>query len=70
MVEGGKAIYLLGEHGGDAIKPWSISQITFEDGHFVHESQGTFFMRDGAEKAFVLAQGLSWERGETFDDYC
>ncbi|TWI30969.1 HNH endonuclease signature motif containing protein [Paracoccus sulfuroxidans] len=63
-------IFLLGEHGEDAIKPWSISKITFENGKFVHESQGTFFQRDGAEKAFAVAQGLPWERGETFDDYC
>ena len=70
MSEDGKAVFLLGEHGDDAIKPWSISQITFEDGQFVHESQGTFFMRDGAEKAFTLAQGLPWEGGDTFDDFC
>ncbi|MCE6967427.1 HNH endonuclease signature motif containing protein [Cereibacter sphaeroides] len=70
MTDGGRVVYLLGEHGEHEIKPWSISQITFEDGQFVHESQGTFFMRDGAEKAFALAQGLSWEGGDTFDDYC
>lgn len=66
----GKAILLLGEHRKDSIKPWSLSKITFEAGKFVHESQGTFFMRDGAEKEFTLAQGLPWEGGETFDDYC
>lgn len=70
MVDGGNAICLLGEQGEDAIKPWTIAQITFEDGQFVHESQGSFFMRDGAEKAFALAQGLPWEGGEVFDDYC
>jgi len=70
MTGGDSAIYLLGEHGEDSIKPWSISKITFEKGMFVHESQGTFFMRDGAEKALTEAQGLPWERGETFDDYC
>lgn len=70
LTDGGSAIYLLGEHGAGAVKPWSISRITFENGVFVHESQGTFFMRDGAEKALTEAQGLPWERGETFDDYC
>ncbi len=70
MVNSGTAICLLGEQGEDAIKPWSIAQITFENGQFVHESQGTFFMRDGAEKAFALAQGLPWEGGDVFDDYC
>lgn len=70
MSEDGNAIFLLGEHGEGSIKPWSLAQITFEDGKFVHESQGTFFMRDGAEKEFTLAQGLPWEGGDTFDDYC
>ncbi|NJM82293.1 MAG: hypothetical protein HC844_07205 [Tabrizicola sp.] len=70
MADGGNAIYLLGEHGDDAIKSWSLAQITFEDGQFVHESQGSFFERDGAEKAFMLAQGLPWEGGDVFDDYC
>lgn len=70
MSEDGTAIFILGSHGGDAIKPWSLAQITFEDGQYVHESCGTFFTRDGAEKEFTLIQGLSWEGGETFDDYC
>lgn len=70
MLTGGNAICLLGEHGEDSIKPWSIARITFENGQFVHDSQGTFFMRDGAEKAFALAQGLPWDGGEVFDDYC
>lgn len=70
MTDGGNAVYLLGEHGEDAIKPWSLAQITFEDDQFVHESKGTFFMRDGAEKAFALAQGLIWAGGDVFDDYC
>lgn len=70
IADGGNAIYLLGEHGDDAIKPWSLAQITFENGQFVHESQGSFFERDGAEKAFMLAQGLPWEGGDVFDDYC
>lgn len=70
MVNDENAIYILGEHEKGAVKPWSVSKITFEDEQFVHESQGTFFMRDGAEKAFTLARGLPWQGGETFDDYC
>jgi hypothetical protein len=70
MADGGHAIYLLGEQGDDAIKPWSLARINFEDGRFVHESHGSFFEREGAEKAFTLAQGLKWEGGEVFDDYC
>jgi len=43
--------------------------VTFEDGRFVHESQGTFFTVEGAEKNFALAQGVPWEGGDTFDDF-
>lgn len=66
----GTTLFILGDHGDVAIKQWSLAQVTFEDDNFVHESLGTFFTRDGAEKEFTLAQGLLWEGGETFDDYC
>lgn len=70
MTQDGNSILLLGEHGDDAIKPWSLMQITFDNGYFVHESHGMFFSRDGAEKAFTLAQGLPWDGEDTIDDYC
>ena len=70
MSAGGTALFILGEHGAGAIKPWSLAQVTFEDGKFVHESLGTFFTPDGAEKGFILAQGLPWKGGDTFDDFC
>ena len=66
----GSAVFLLGDHGSEAVKPWSLAQITFEDGQYVHESCGTFFTPEGAEKEFTLIQGLPWEGGDTFDDYC
>lgn len=70
LSEDGAALFILGEHGEEAIKPWSLAQVTFENGMFVHESLGTFFTHEGAEKKFVIAQGLLWEGGDTFDDYC
>ena len=66
----GNSILILGDFGEVAIKRWSLMEITFEEGCFVHESKGTFFERDGAEKQFTLAQGLPWEGGESIDDYC
>lgn len=66
---GRDGILILGEHGKDAIKPWSLAKVTYEDRRFVHESLGTFFGRDGAEKNFVIAQGLPWEGGDVFDDF-
>lgn len=66
----GTAVFILGDHGKEAVKPWSIARITFEGGLFVHESCGTFFTAEGAEKEFTLIRGLPWEGDETFDDFC
>ena len=65
----GSEVYLLGDHGADAIKPWSLAIITLEGGKFVHESRRTFFTRDGAEKEFMLIQGLAWDGEDSIDDY-
>ena len=51
-------------------KGWAVAKITFEDGYYLHESLGSFFTDEGAEKRFTLAQGLEWTGGDTFDDYC
>jgi len=70
MTPDAAGILVLGEHGEGSLKPWSLMRITFEDGYFIHESNGMFFEREGAEKQFTLAQGLSWEGGDSIDDYC
>ena len=70
MSPDGKSIFILGEFEEGSPKPWSLIEITFEDGYFVHESLGMFFTREGVEKEFTLAQGLPWEGGDTFDDFC
>ena len=54
----------------NAMKPWSLAQVTYENDLFVHTSLGSFFKKDGAEKQFTLAQGKEWTGGDTFDDYC
>lgn len=54
----------------NAVKPWSLAKITFEDGLYIHTSLGTFFDKTGAEKQFCLAQGLEWTGGDSIDDYC
>lgn len=64
------ALFVLGAHGEEAIKPWSLAKVTYEDGSFVHESRGTSFTPEGAEKQFTLLQGLPWEDGDSIDDYC
>jgi len=52
------------------IKPFSLAEITYQNNVFVHDSFGTFFEKDGAEKQFTLAQGLEWIGAGTIDDYC
>lgn len=54
----------------DSVKNWSAAKVTIELGCFVHQSLGTFFTFEGAQKEFTLARGLTWEGGDTFDDYC
>lgn len=51
-----------------AIKPWTLAEMTFKNDLFIHSSLGSFFKKDGVEKEFILAQGLEWTGGETFDE--
>ena len=53
-----------------AMKPFSLAEITYENDVFFHNSLGSFFKQDGAEKQFTIAQGLEWTGGQTFDDLC
>lgn len=52
----------------NALKPYSLAQVSFENDLYVHSNLGSFFEKDGAEKYFTLAQGLEWKGGDTFDD--
>ncbi len=53
----------------NAIKPWSLAQITYENNLFIHENLGAFFEEVGAKKQFTLAQGLEWTGGDSIDDF-
>ena len=52
----------------EAIKPWTLAEVTYKNDLFIHSNLGSFFRKDGVEKEFTLAQGLEWTGGETFDD--
>jgi hypothetical protein len=54
----------------DAIKPWALAKIIFENDLYIHTSLGSFFTKEGVEKQYTLAQGLEWTRGDSIDDYC
>lgn len=68
-IDGGQAICIMCESDGFP-KPWSLAKVNFEAGLLVHESLGSFFSDEGAEKQFCLAQGLEWSGGDSIDDYC
>jgi hypothetical protein len=52
------------------LKPWSVAEVTFENGLFIHKSLGSFFSKEGADKVFCVEQGLEWNGGDVFDDFC
>ena len=64
------AICLIGDMGVDGVKRWALAKVYIEDGKFIHESEGTFFGEEGAEKYFQIALGNEWSGGDVFDDYC
>lgn len=55
---------------GEAIKPWNMAEITFENEKFVHHNIGSFFTKLGAEKRLTILQGLEWKGEDSVDDYC
>lgn len=69
MVEN-KIIVFTEDAQEGAIKPWCISNITFENNIFYHSKIKTCFDPNGAEKYFTLEQGLEWTGKDSIDDYC
>ncbi len=52
-------------------KDWAMTKITLENGHFIHESTGTFFEQQGARNALKRLCGLTVAPSdECVDDYC
>jgi len=72
IADDNEIIYVLSTStdGENAIKPWGLAKITFENGKFAHTNLGSFFSQEGAEKQFTLVQGLEWTGGDSIDDYC
>lgn len=54
----------------NAIKPWSVGIITYENGLYVHSLYKTCFQKDSADKYFTILQGKEWIGGNVFDDFC
>ncbi|MBN2722151.1 MAG: HNH endonuclease, partial [Campylobacterales bacterium] len=51
-----------------AVKPWSVTKITIENGKYIHEDIGSFFELNGAKKAYYKLLGIPFEY-EGIDDY-
>lgn len=71
LADNQQSILIISEstEGENALKPWALAKITYEDGLFVHTSLGNFFTKEGAEKQYYLAQGQVWTGGKSMDDY-
>lgn len=72
LSEDRRMLYVLTEssEGKNAVKPWALANITFENGLFVHTNLNSYFTQEGAEKQYCLAQGLEWTGENSIDDYC
>jgi hypothetical protein len=49
---------------------YALSEVTFQDGAFIHESIRTFFTEEGAQKFFIESRGLKWNGGDVMEDFC
>lgn len=56
-------------HADEGLKRFSLVTITYEEEKYVHEGH-TYFEEQGAQKAFILAQGLEWDGEDGIDDFC
>ena len=54
----------------DGLKPYALALITFEDGHYIHTNDQSYFDEEGANKYYTLALGREWTGGDVLDDYC
>ena len=71
LVDNSTALYVMCKSSDEnAIKPWSLSEVTYKDGRYYHKSIQTYFEENGAKKYLTLAKGEEWTGGEVFDDFC
>ena len=68
MAEDGSHLSVLTEITGVTI--CALSEVTFENGFFVHKSIRTTFTEEGARKYFTESLGREWTGGEVFEDGC
>lgn len=68
MAEDGSHLAVITEISG--VTNYALSEVTFQDGFFIHESIRTFFTEEGAQKYFAESLGREWTGGDVPEDYC
>ena len=68
MSEDGSHLAVVTEISG--VNHYALSEVTFENGFFVHKSIRTFFTEEGAQKYFTESLGREWTGGDVMEDYC
>lgn len=71
LIENNSAILVISKNADlDAVKPYSLVEIYYCGGQFIHKSVSTFFEENGVKKRFTEMQGLKWEGEDSIDNYC
>lgn len=68
MAEDGSHLAVITEISG--VTNYALSEVTFQDGFFIHKSIRTFFTEEGAQKYFVESLGREWTGGDVLEDDC
>ena len=68
MAEDGSHLAVVAEISG--VTHYALSEVTFENGFFVHKSIRTFFSEEGAQKYFTESLGREWTGGDVLEDFC
>ena len=68
MAEDGSHLAVITEISG--VTNYALSEVTFQDGFFIHKSIRTFFTEEGAQKYFVESLGREWTGGDVQEDDC
>ena len=68
LSEDGSHLAVVTEISG--VTHYALSEVTFENGFFIHKSIRTFFTEEGAQKYFTESLGREWTGGDVFEDYC
>lgn len=71
LIENNSAILVVSKSTAiDAVKPYSLVEIYYSGGQYIHKSIQLFFEENGVKKRFTEMQGLKWEGEDSIDNYC